>query len=518
MNIINRILLLAACALGTACAVNPVTGESELSLVSEQQEIAMGAQQYGPSQQSQGGQYVIDEQLQGYVSDIGQRLAAVSHRPDLPYEFVVLNNSVPNAWALPGGKIAVNRGLLVQLEDEAELAAVLGHEIVHAAARHSAAQMSRGALTGITAQIATIAAATAGYGQLGSMASQAGSAAFMAKYGRDDELESDKYGMEYMAQAGYDPQAAVTLQETFVRLSASHQQDFISGLFASHPPSQDRVDANREKAKTLPGGKRYRQRYQQHIAQLRKDQPAYEKQDEAMAALKEKDARKALALLDEAVAIQPEEARFWEARGHAWSMLENNANATKAYSTAIRKDPGYFSPKLYRGLAYLQEKNYSAAREDLTNSHALLPNPVSAYFLGDVYQQLGDEKQAIAYYQQAADSGAGDISTQARTRLALLELSHSPHKYVASKVYIASDGYLQVAVRNNTNIPLDNVKIQLSQLDEFGKIGKQDTLDQTLQLQAGQRLDLKTGIGPFQDTSQARHFRSQVISATPARQ
>ena len=109
MNTISRILLLATCALGSACSVNPVTGESELSLVSEAQEIALGEQQYAPSQQSQGGQYVVDPQLQSYVADIGHRLAAVSHRPGLPYDFVVLNNSVPNAWALPGGKIAVNR-------------------------------------------------------------------------------------------------------------------------------------------------------------------------------------------------------------------------------------------------------------------------------------------------------------------------------------------------------------------------------------------------------------------------
>ncbi|MCZ6829718.1 MAG: M48 family metalloprotease [Gammaproteobacteria bacterium] len=516
MNTISRILLLAACALGSACSVNPVTGESELSLVSEAQEIALGEQQYAPSQQSQGGQYVVDPQLQSYVADIGHRLAAVSHRPGLPYDFVVLNNSVPNAWALPGGKIAVNRGLLIKLQDEAELAAVLSHEIVHAAARHGASQMSRGALTGITAQIATIAAASAGYGQLGSRAAQASSAAFMARYGRDDELESDKYGMEYMAKLGYDPQAAVSLQETFVRLSAKRQQDFVSGLFASHPPSQARVDANRERAKTLSDGERYRQRYQRHIAQLQKDAEAYTKQDQAVAALKQDDAHKALALLDAAVAIQPEEAQFWETRGHAWSMLDNTANAEKAYTTAIRKNPGYFSPKLYRGLSYLQSEQWTAARQDLFDSYALLPTPVSAYYLGEVHTELGDEQQAIAYYQQAADSGARDIANQARTKLALLELSHSPHKYVASKAYVGNDGYLWVAVRNNTNIALTDVKVQLTQHSEPGIQSRQDTLGQSLRLDAGQRRDVKTGIGPFQDTRQARQFRSLVISATPA--
>ncbi|MGK0400477.1 MAG: putative Zn-dependent protease, partial [Candidatus Azotimanducaceae bacterium] len=105
------------------CAVNPVTGKNELMLLDESQEINMGAKQYEPSQQSQGGRYVSDPGLTDYVSEIGQRLARVADR-SLPYEFVVIDDSTPNAWALPGGKIAVNRGLLTKLNSEAELAAV----------------------------------------------------------------------------------------------------------------------------------------------------------------------------------------------------------------------------------------------------------------------------------------------------------------------------------------------------------------------------------------------------------
>ena len=127
------------------CSVNPVTGKRDLMLVSTADEIQMGEQNYVPMQQSQGGVYDVDPELTRYVSSIGQSLAAVSE-VDLPYEFVVLNNSVPNAWALPGGKIAVNRGLLTEMNSEAELAAVLGHEIVHSAARHTAQQMSKGML------------------------------------------------------------------------------------------------------------------------------------------------------------------------------------------------------------------------------------------------------------------------------------------------------------------------------------------------------------------------------------
>ena len=111
--------------------------------MSTQQEVNIGRQQYQPQVQSQGGKYYVDSELQFYISQVGQRLAKVSDRPDLPYEFTVLNSSVPNAWALPGGKIAINRGLLLYLEDEAQLAAVLGHEIVHAAARHTASRLSQ---------------------------------------------------------------------------------------------------------------------------------------------------------------------------------------------------------------------------------------------------------------------------------------------------------------------------------------------------------------------------------------
>ena len=100
-----------------SCSTNPVTGKNELSFYSRTAQIQMGVQNYSPGQQSQGGLYYLDPNLNDYVSRIGNKLAEVSDVPDLPYEFVVLNNGVPNAWALPGGKIAINRGLLTELDD-----------------------------------------------------------------------------------------------------------------------------------------------------------------------------------------------------------------------------------------------------------------------------------------------------------------------------------------------------------------------------------------------------------------
>lgn len=219
----------------TGCAVNPVTGKQQLSLIPESQELSMGAEQYAPTQQTQGGQFYIDPELTLYVRQIGEKLARVSDRPDLPYEFVVLNNSVPNAWALPGGKIAVNRGLLTKLEDEAQLASVIGHEIVHAAARHSVQRMQSGMI--ISAGVAGLGMALSDNEWAGLIMGGAalGSQLALAQYGQGDELESDHYGILYMKKAGYDPAAAVELQEIFLKLSQGRESSFIEGLFATHP-------------------------------------------------------------------------------------------------------------------------------------------------------------------------------------------------------------------------------------------------------------------------------------------
>ena len=186
----NACVLVAAVSTLSGCVINPVTGDRELALVSAEQEVAIGEQQYAPSQQMQGGDYSFDPALTAYVQIVGDKLAAVSDRA-LPYEFVVLNNSVPNAWALPGGKIAVNRGLLTELTSEAELAAVLGHEIVHAAARHGALAMQRGLLLQGALLATAVAAQQGDYGGLTVGAASLGAQLITQRNSRGAELESE---------------------------------------------------------------------------------------------------------------------------------------------------------------------------------------------------------------------------------------------------------------------------------------------------------------------------------------
>lgn len=402
----------------SGCVVNPVTGKSELSMLSVGDEIALGGQHYQPSQQAQGGQYVVDKNLTAYVASVGKKLAAVSDNPNLPYEFVVLNNDVPNAWALPGGKMAINRGLLVYLEDEAQLAAVLGHEIVHAAARHSAQQQTRntlltGALTvaGVVAAAQNSDKAALGVGALG-----IGATAWQAKYGRDHELQSDEVGIKYMAKAGYDAQAAVELQQIFVRLSQANNAGFLEGLFASHPPSQSRVAANQKTAAKYSGGVRNKAQYQKAIAQLVKDKAAYDNYTQAQKLASQQKYIDAEVLVDRAIAQQPQENLFWDYKGQLQVQQGKNKEAVNSFTKAINANPSYFKPYLYRGVVNHQLGNTSTAEQDLLYSQRYLPTQAASYYLGEVNLKKGNKAQAKTYFQ-AAVSGGGNLGEAAQAQL-----------------------------------------------------------------------------------------------------
>ncbi|MCE5315837.1 MAG: M48 family metalloprotease [Parachlamydia sp.] len=254
----------------TACSVNPVTGRSEMALVSAEQEIELGSEHFVKMQEAQGGLYSADPAISTYVSKVGHKLAAVSDRPDLPFEFVVLNNDTPNAWTLPGGKIAVNRGLLTELHSEAELAAVLSHEIVHAAARHGAQSLERQmvAMGGIIGAQEVLRDSKHQELLVGS--TLIGAELILLRYSRQAELEADHYGILYMARAGYDPQAAVALQETFLRLAENEDPHWLEGLFLTHPPTKERLEANHAIAAKLPqGGFVGKEEYETAIKPLR---------------------------------------------------------------------------------------------------------------------------------------------------------------------------------------------------------------------------------------------------------
>ena len=485
-----------------ACSTNPVTGEKDLMLVGEGTELSIGQKQYAPMRQAEGGDYAMDPALTNYVQRVGSRLAAVSDRK-LPYEFVVLNNTIPNAWALPGGKIAVNRGLLMQLKSESELAAVLSHEIVHAAARHSAQQMSKGMLAQGGLLAAQVAASDSDYGSL--YMAGAGLAAQLAlqKYGRDAELESDHYGMDYMKRAGYDVQGAVTLQETFVRMSGDKSSSWFDGLFASHPPSQERVDANRRYAAKLgAGGETGTEAYAAAMAATMKAKPAYDAYEAGRKALKAKNAEVALAKANEAIKLVPGEGHFYALRGDAWLVQKRLPPASKAYTEAIARNDGFFYYYLQRGLIAEHERQDESARNDLETSLKLLPTGAAYYALGNIASRAQNVDAAKQYYAAAAGS-EGEIGQAAALALMRLDLPQNPGKYVRIQAALNPQGMLVVAIGNPTSVAVRGIAFTVQYADPEGRTRElRRTLDGTLP--AGQQRQLPTGLGPFQSADQFR--------------
>jgi len=236
-----RSCILSTCSLYllASCAVNP-TGGIDFVTISESREIEIGTEMH--QQILQESPVYQDQQLQEYVNEIGQKLVAVSHRPDIDYQFTVIDSPDINAFALPGGFIYINRGLMLYLNTEDQLAAVLGHEIGHVTDRHSVRQQAASQTNNVLAGVLVFAT---GIGSLGETSSLLGGA-LLSGYGRDMELAADGLGAEYLANAGYDPLAMVDVigvlknHEDFTKRTSSGAVSY-HGVFATHPRNDTRL-------------------------------------------------------------------------------------------------------------------------------------------------------------------------------------------------------------------------------------------------------------------------------------
>jgi predicted Zn-dependent protease len=230
-----------------SCARNPVTGKNELALVSEGQEIQMGQQAAQEVAQTIG--FVDDSELQSYVANIGKRMAAKSERPNLPWEFHVVNDAAVNAFALPGGFIYVTRGLLGSMNSEAELATVLGHEIGHVTARHSVQQISKAQLATLGLGIGSIVSSDVA--QFAGLAGQGLQVLFL-KYGRDAENQADDLGFRYALGQNYDVGEMANVFETLNRASqVGGEGGRLPEWLSTHPNPENRVKRTEERLDTL---------------------------------------------------------------------------------------------------------------------------------------------------------------------------------------------------------------------------------------------------------------------------
>lgn len=271
MRLLSVSLVCGALLLG-GCATNPVTGKKDLVLVSEQQELALGQQAHRQTL----SQYRVlnDPPLQQYVDAVGQQLAANSHRPDLNFTFTLLDSTEINAFALPGGYIYITRGLLAYMNSEAELAAVLGHEIGHVTARHGVRQASSAQAASVGGGLLSLV-----FPQLGGlgMSQTLGllSTAVLRGYGREHELEADRLGAEYLAATNYDPNAMFDMIRTLknhelleqkIAAAEGREARAYHGVFSTHPDNDTRLKEVIQHAQSLSsGGERKRERFLNQI-------------------------------------------------------------------------------------------------------------------------------------------------------------------------------------------------------------------------------------------------------------
>jgi predicted Zn-dependent protease len=242
----GALTLVAGVTLG-GCAINPATGKNQLMLVSQDQGIAMGRQADTAIIASIG--LYPDASWQAYIQQLGAKLAATSERPDLPWTFRVVDDPAVNAFAVPGGFVYVTRGLLTHLTDEAELASVVGHEIGHITARHTAAEMSKQQLIGAGLALGSMASSTVA--NYAGIANQALGVLYL-KYSRDDESQADLLGLRYMSRANFDPRRMPEVFRMLDQMSAAEGGGQVPTWLATHPSPTNRVAAITKQIAALP--------------------------------------------------------------------------------------------------------------------------------------------------------------------------------------------------------------------------------------------------------------------------
>lgn len=464
----KRAIIVLLCFL-ISCAVNPVTGRWELMLISESEELKIGREAAPSLKWEFGGEY-HDHALKSYLSEIVRRIWQNSERPHLPVEFYIQNTSIPNAFALPG-YVAITRGLLCELENEAQFAAVIGHEVGHVMARHTAQRLSRVTLQQIGLAVGGIALEGKEGADILLTLGAIGSTMLLFKYDRDQEIQADRLGVKYMAGLGYDPEEALRTHkvlETSVdnylkRLGKSRREDsFLERLFSTHPRTEVRVTEIQAMINELPpysivGDGKFSSRFHDALKKIREINKVYFLYDEAEEHYRRGDYDKAEERLNRAIMLNNTQAPFYTLLGLVKLQKRNYTEAEGLFKKALSLDSEY-QPSYYGvGLVRYFEGNYAHAIYEFKRSLSLYPQHLGSHFgigksyfhmhkyrdsiphlktfasaqpdnpevhglLGICYENIGDLHSAVREYrQQVRVAPNTELGRHAKKRLLILE-------------------------------------------------------------------------------------------------
>ena len=423
----------ALLALLTGCVTNPITGKQQFSMVGKGELITL-AGQAAPAQFASDYGVANDAQANAYVTQIGRRLVATLKPtdvvyPDMPFSFRVVNAVYVNAYAFPDGSIAITRGMLAELENEAQLAAVLGHEIAHVNCGHTASAMSKSTVYDALVSGASgyLSSSGSSWAELVSTAGKLGSAVVLASYSREQERQADQGGMMYMVRAGYDPQGMIGLMQLLVRISGSNPSA-LEQMFSSHPMSAERLQAAQARAAGEYAGQNKgavnQAAFLAATANIRKNKEAYKRFSAAEAQLAKKQYVSARTLAEQGLQIAPNDYVGLMLVAQANQKGGNVAAAQQAASRAARVSPSGARAQSVLAQCALQNKDYAGALQHLNAFERQVPGEArTSFYKGLAYEGQGQKQRAAQAYQSyvrrgGANSAEGQYAARRLQQLA----------------------------------------------------------------------------------------------------
>lgn len=404
----------------SGCAVpvmpGPQVSREPLTL---EEEKALGQRAHQQLVQQMGGVYP-DRELNIYVNRIGQWLAAKSERPDLEYHFQVINDSAPNTFSLPGGYVGITRGLMVRLQSEAQLAAVLGFEIGHVVAQHHLQGIAPENLRERPVSLIDRLSADSDYAALVSSLPRVGIELIEKSYNREHERVADRMGIDLMVAAGYRPSAAVEVLELFLD-EQQGDEDGLGSLFRSHPFSEKRLKETREYVESrYPdcGGRIGELDFSVVVTGLKAVEEGYELYDQARKLERQGEDMAAIETYHEALMSAPDEALILAGLGLAYLRNEDSVPARRYLIKAVNLQGDYSQSRLGLGYVYLQKWQYAQAISQLEESLRLLPTLEAAFLLAESQQRIGHKVKARDLYLIVASADRdGKLGKLAKDRL-----------------------------------------------------------------------------------------------------
>ena len=392
--------LLGASAL-SGCATSPVGGGSILVGMDEEEEKAID-RKVSPRQFSQDLGAVQDGPVNQYLSGVGQRLDSKSHRPQMPYSYRVLNANCVNAYTFPGGAMGITRGIMVDLDNEAQLAALLGHEIGHVNARHAAQRQGQAMVAAVAATGINIIGSAYGFGGITDIGTQLGASALLSSYSRDNEREADALGQEYMVRAGYPASGMVDLQHILVS-QEKESPGMLQTMFSTHPMSRERRDTARQLAEgkyaASNGRDVGRERFMDNTASLRRVKPTIEACQKGEVAMAGKAYSKAEEQFRTALKATPRDYAANVLMAKCLSLQDKDAQAMQYAQTATQIYPQEAQAQKLVGVLALGEKDPATAYEHLNQYDRLLPGDAGVTFLKGVsLEGMGRRQEAANQY------------------------------------------------------------------------------------------------------------------------